>query len=153
MNTCQTCAHWDSSHEEDVGECMNTDCKPQCKKFVNSGCDPCPFCGSGAWVIELNLNGRITFEAMCVNEECAATIMGCHNRGIARKLWNSREKPVSVKLEPIQVPKCACGRDIVSSPDLPHDFCTGCNVPPRWCKCSPYTGVPLSIPEPDEERL
>ncbi len=43
--------------------------------------------------------------------------------------------------------KCPCGRPLTLFFDPFANLCSGCNLLPNWCNCSPYTGVPLSIPE------
>ena len=103
MKTCQTCAHSDNDHNDGSGElrecyvCASERENPKgrCTQFVDSGLDPCPFCGEGAWIIEApSASGgdRVVYDAKCVNEECEASIEGCARKQTAKYLWNRRVK-------------------------------------------------------------
>lgn len=101
MKTCNTCTHSDNAHNDGSGNleecyvCVSEyeNPKSRCRKWNDSGLIPCPFCGSGAWIIEapsLVRDDEIVFNAKCVDEECEAQIAGCAMRRTARYLWNKR---------------------------------------------------------------
>lgn len=99
--TCNTCFHSDNAHNDGSGRlevCFvcaaeNENPKTVCTKFNDSGCNFCPFCGSGSVIIEAPSaagGSRVVYDAFCINEECGARIEGCATKGTARYLWNSR---------------------------------------------------------------
>ena len=101
FKTCNTCFHSDNAHDDGSGHldvCFvcaaeNENPKTVCLKFNDSGCAPCPFCGSGAVIIEAPSpagGDRVVYDAFCIDEECGARIEGCATKGAARRLWNNR---------------------------------------------------------------